>query len=79
MMRAFNSREGLTREHDVLPPKLARPRAGGPSDGAFIDPEELEEAKDAYYAMCGWDDQGCPTRAKLRELSVEWVADELGL
>jgi aldehyde:ferredoxin oxidoreductase len=79
MMRAFNAREGLTREHDVLPPKLAQPRAGGPSDGAFIDPAELEEAKDSYYGMSGWDDQGCPTRAKLQELSLDWVADELGL
>jgi aldehyde:ferredoxin oxidoreductase len=79
MMRAFNSREGLTREHDVLPPKLAQPRAGGPSDGVFIDLAELEEAKSSYYAMSGWDDQGRPTRAKLQELSLAWVADELGL
>jgi aldehyde:ferredoxin oxidoreductase len=78
MMRAFNSREGLTREHDVLPPKLARPREGGPSDGVFVDPADLEEAKDTYYAMCGWDNQGIPTRGKLEELSLGWVADEIG-
>jgi aldehyde:ferredoxin oxidoreductase len=79
MMRAFNAREGLTRDHDVLPPKLEQPRAGGPSDGALIDPAELEEAKSSYYAMSGWDNQGCPTRAKLQELSLAWVADELRL
>jgi aldehyde:ferredoxin oxidoreductase len=33
MMRAFNTREGFTREHDVLPPKLAQPKREGPSDG----------------------------------------------
>ena len=38
LMRAFNAREGFTREHDVLPPKLAQPKEGGPSDGMFIDP-----------------------------------------
>jgi len=79
MMRAFNAREGFTREHDVLPPKLAQPKEGGPSDGLFVNPQELEAAKDAYYAMCGWDAQGVPTRAKLEELSIGWVADEIGV
>ena len=78
MMRAFNAREGFTREHDVLPPKLAKPRQGGPSDGMFFDPADLEEAKDTYYAMCGWDAQGIPTRDKLEELSIGWVAEVIG-
>jgi aldehyde:ferredoxin oxidoreductase len=79
MMRAFNAREGFTREHDVLPPKLAQPRVGGPSDGLFIDPAELERAKDTYYAMCGWDAQGVPTRGTLEELGLGWVAEVLGV
>jgi aldehyde:ferredoxin oxidoreductase len=79
MMRAFNVREGFTREHDVLPPKLAKPKVGGPSDGLFVDPAELERAKDTYYAMCGWDAQGVPTRGTLEELSLGWVADVLGV
>ncbi|MEJ2211848.1 MAG: aldehyde ferredoxin oxidoreductase family protein [Anaerolineae bacterium] len=79
MMRAFNAREGFTREDDVLPPKLAQPKEGGPSDGVYVDPEELEVAKDLYYAMCGWDEMGVPSRARLEELSLGWVADQLGL
>lgn len=79
MMRAFNAREGFTREDDVLPPKLAQPKEGGPSDGMSIDFEELEAAKDLYYAMCGWDEMGAPTRAKLEELGLGWVGDTLGL
>ena len=79
MMRAFNTREGFTREDDVLPPKLAQPRIGGPSDGLFIDPAELERAKDTYYAMCGWDAQGVPTRGTLEALGLGWVAEVLGL
>jgi aldehyde:ferredoxin oxidoreductase len=78
MMRAFNAREGFTREDDVLPAKLARPKVGGPSDGAYIDPEDLEAAKDLYYAMCGWDEGGVPTRPKLEELGLAWVADQIG-
>jgi aldehyde:ferredoxin oxidoreductase len=79
MMRAFNAREGFTREHDVLPPKLAQAKEAGPTDGVFVDPADLERAKDTYYAMCGWDEQGIPTRAKLEELSLGWVADEIDL
>jgi aldehyde:ferredoxin oxidoreductase len=79
MMRAFNAREGFTREHDVLPPKVAKPKEGGLSDGMFVDAAELERAKDTYYAMCGWDDQGIPKRAKLEELGLGWVADEIGV
>ena len=71
LMRAFNAREGFTRKDDVLPPKLFKPKEGGPTDGALVDPDELERAKDTYYAMCGWDEQGIPTRAKLEELSLD--------
>jgi aldehyde:ferredoxin oxidoreductase len=78
MMRAFNAREGLDRDQDVLPPKLAKPRVGGPSDGAFIEPADLERAKDVYYAMCGWDERGIPTRGKLAELDLGWVAEAIG-
>jgi aldehyde:ferredoxin oxidoreductase len=78
LMRAFNAREGFTRGDDVLPPKLSKPKEGGPSDGALIDPAELEKAKDTYYAMCGWDNEGIPTRGKLEELGIGWVAGILG-
>ena len=77
MMRAFNAREGFDREHDLLPPKLAQPREGGASDGYTFDPAELESAKDTYYAMSGWNANGIPTRAKLEELGIGWVADQL--
>ncbi len=77
MMRAFNVRHGLGRQDDVLPAKLAQPRAGGASDGIAIDFGELEQAKDLYYAMCGWSPEGVPTRARLEELSLGWVADLL--
>ena len=79
MMRAFNVRAGFTRDDDVLPPKLTVPKEGGPSHGFYIDPAELEKAKDTYYAMSGWDAQGVPTRGKLEELGIGWVADEIGV
>jgi aldehyde:ferredoxin oxidoreductase len=79
MLRAFNAREGVGSERDTVPPKLLIPLQGGASDGAAVTAEEVEAAKALYYEMAGWDEEGCPTRAKLEELALGWLADELGL
>ncbi|HZD10313.1 MAG TPA: aldehyde ferredoxin oxidoreductase C-terminal domain-containing protein, partial [Candidatus Binatia bacterium] len=81
MMRAFNAREGLSRDHDTLPKKLFRkPLEGGRSDGIKLDEQELSGAIDQYYAMAGWDlETGIPTRETLVAIGLEWVADDLGL
>jgi aldehyde:ferredoxin oxidoreductase len=78
MLRAYNAREGIGREADILPKKLHKALVGGKSDGIFVPPEEVEAAKDVYYAMAGWEvATGIPTRAKLEELGLNWVADML--
>ncbi len=78
MMRAFNAREGLDRKDDVLPEKLFKPLKGGVSDGWKLDRAEVESALDKYFEFCGWDVKtGNPTRAKLEELDLGWVADQL--
>ena len=80
LQRAFNAREGFTRDDDKLPKKLSKALKGGRSDGFNFTAEELEEAKDVYYALSGWDvATGTPTREKLSELQLSWVADDLGL
>ncbi|MBS3784000.1 MAG: aldehyde ferredoxin oxidoreductase C-terminal domain-containing protein, partial [Anaerolineae bacterium] len=79
MLRAFNLREGAGAAEDTLPAKMTMPLEGGPSDGIAVAEEEVEKAKLLYYRMAGWDDQGCPTRAKLEELALGWLADHLDL
>lgn len=80
MLRAFNAREGIGREADTLPKKLHKALVGGKSDGLFVPPEEVEQAKDTYYAMAGWDvATGTPTRARLEQLDLAWVADLVGV
>ncbi len=75
MMRAFNAREGFTRENDRLPKKLEKALVGGESDGVFLSPEDLEIAKDTYYEMAGWDiETGTPKDAKLAELGLGWIS-----
>ncbi len=76
LQRAFNAREGLTRADDSLPKKLTKELKGGRSDGFKFTAEELEIAKDQYYAHSGWDAAtGNPTREKLESLDLAWVAD----
>jgi aldehyde:ferredoxin oxidoreductase len=51
---------------------------GGASDGIVLTEKEIEDAKDIYYQMAGWDvASGTPTRTKLEELELGWVADLL--
>jgi aldehyde:ferredoxin oxidoreductase len=74
MLRAFNAREGVGREDDILPKKIQTALEGGASDGKFIDKEELRKAQDLYYSMAGWDvSTGMPTREKLEELGLGWI------
>ncbi|HSB89975.1 MAG TPA: aldehyde ferredoxin oxidoreductase family protein [Anaerolineales bacterium] len=78
LLRAYNAREGIGREADVLPKKMQKALVGGRSDGLVVSPEEVEGAKDIYYAMAGWDvATGTPTRRKLEQLELGWVADLL--
>jgi aldehyde:ferredoxin oxidoreductase len=79
LLRAFNAREGVGAEADTMPAKLLIPLQGGASDGVAVNAEEVETAKALYYQMAGWDEDGRPTRAKLEELALGWVADELAL
>jgi aldehyde:ferredoxin oxidoreductase len=75
MMRAFNAREGVGRDKDTLPKKLFKPLKGGKSDGMFIPPEEIAAALDTYYELAGWDKRtGNPTKEKLADLGLEWIA-----
>jgi aldehyde:ferredoxin oxidoreductase len=81
LLRAFNAREGIGKDADVLPKKLFQPLAGkGPTAGVALTTEEFEHARDSYYRLAGFDTgTGYPTRAKLAELGLEWVAEKVPL
>lgn len=81
LMRAYNAREGLTRDHDTLPKKLfTKPLSGGRSDGIVLDPAELEAGITLYFEQAGWDvETGVPRRVTLEEVDLGWVAEELGV
>lgn len=75
LQRVFNAREGLTRDDDVLPKRIFEPLQGGASDGMVVTPEEIEQAKDFYYRLAGWDvETGNPDAQRLEEIGIGWAA-----
>jgi len=76
MMRYFNAREGFSKKEDTLPERIFQPLPDGPSQGICVDKQKFYAARDTYYAMAGWDtENGNPTDAVLRKLSLGWMLD----
>jgi len=74
--RAFLVREGITRKDDTMPGRFLRePFTNGNSKGSVF---ELEPMLNEYYAERGWNLQtGIPTRQKLKQLDLGYVADAI--
>ncbi len=80
MTRAFNFREGFTVKDDWLPDRFFHPHNVGALSRTAIDPEQFRRARRTYYMMNGWNEEtGAPTREKLEELDVGWVAEKAGI
>ncbi len=80
LARAFNALEGQTVEDDHLPRRFFSPLgADTPAlEGVAIEEGRLRKALITYYGMAGWDPAtGTPTRERLEELDIGWVAEEL--
>jgi aldehyde:ferredoxin oxidoreductase len=89
--RALMVREGRRREQDHLAPEFAVPTSqpiwygnyeDGPTeeDNMSVDPVYFNnQLLDSWYQLLGWTSAGIPTRARLKELGVEDIADKLKL
>lgn len=76
LARAFNARENFTRDDDTLPERFFLDSDIGQSAEVGIYREHLEEALTIFYQMKGWDPStGVPTKVKLEELNIGWVAE----
>jgi aldehyde:ferredoxin oxidoreductase len=81
LARTFNVREGFSRADDTFPERLmTEPLQSGASKGHMISREDLKTMLDEYYTVRGWNlATGIPTRGKLVELGLGYVADQLGV
>lgn len=66
LVRANNIRRGLRRKDERPPDDHWKKR--------FPDLEK--ELLDSYYELKGWNEDGIPTKESLRELSLDYVAEE---
>ena len=66
LVRAINIRRGMRRKDDAPPANHWKKRF----------PELEKELLDTYYQFKGWNDQGIPTQAALKELGLDYVAED---
>jgi aldehyde:ferredoxin oxidoreductase len=72
--RCFNMREGFTRADDTVPPRMYKEALSvGAAKGKILKVDEIESLLDSYYADRGWDKNGVPTKARLKELGLDFV------
>jgi aldehyde:ferredoxin oxidoreductase len=78
LCRAFNVREEITRKDDKLPKRFTEPLPEGPYKGEAFPEDVFERMLTQFYRLRGWDEKtGIPTREKLEELELGYVADKL--
>ncbi len=65
--RALNNRRGMSRKDEKPPADHWKRRW----------PELEENLLSTYYKFKGWNDDGIPTRERLHELDLDYVADDL--
>jgi aldehyde:ferredoxin oxidoreductase len=77
MMRAFNVAAGLTKEDDLLPPRMYEPLVGGGTMGKVINEIEYRKALETFYELAGWDEDGKPKESRLIALDLDWVIGKI--
>jgi len=76
--KAFNVREGWTRQDDYPPPRIFNdPVPTGPFKGTRLTKQEYDMMLDAYYKYRDWTNEGIPTKEKLKSLGLEDVTKDL--
>jgi len=71
LSRLFNLREGLTAADDRLPRRVMKAFESGPLAGVEITQEALIEARDYWYGLMGWTQEGVPTEARIVALDLD--------
>jgi aldehyde:ferredoxin oxidoreductase len=78
LMRAYNLRTGIGKEHDRPSARYGSTPVDGPSAGISILPH-WEAMLRNYYELLGWDpDTGIPLPSTLESLGIGYVDEELG-
>jgi len=79
LTRSFWVREvnDFGRQYDLPPERVYDPLPSGPAKGMHLTEEKVKRMLDEYYELRGWDKNGIPREAKLKELGLAEVAKDL--
>ena len=70
--RIILNREGIRRKDDQMPERILREAVpSGPIEGRVLTQEMYDQMLDEYYHARGWDGDGVPTPATIREIGLE--------
>jgi aldehyde:ferredoxin oxidoreductase len=75
--RAFNIREGMCRKDDTLPERFFVEKVT-PFGRTGLNKAKFQAMLDEYYTFRGWDEEGVPTKEKLDELNLDYIAEQIG-
>ena len=81
LLKAYSVRQGFTRKDDEWPERFYKESVPeGPSKGASLSRDKMHRLLSEFYEVTGWDKKlGIPSKKKLLELGLDYVADELWL
>ncbi len=75
LTRLFNTREGFSKQHDLIPPRIyLDPLPEGSPKGKVVSARDFESMLTEYYRLWGWDEQGKPNKSSVMELGLADLA-----
>jgi len=78
IMRAYNVREGIRKEHDDWPQRFYDQPLRQEGETHLLSKEKMDNVLSRYYELMGWNAKtGIPTQEKLMKLQLYDVADDL--
>ncbi|MHA1339901.1 MAG: aldehyde ferredoxin oxidoreductase family protein [Promethearchaeota archaeon] len=76
LTRLFNIREGFSKEDDTLPLRIINEaHKEGPAKNVIFD--NFEQARNKYYSLMGWDENGIPKKTLLKELKIDSLINQI--
>ena len=70
LSRLFNLREGFTAADDRLPKRVMTAFRDGPLAGVEITEEAFHAARQMWYGLMGWTEEGVPTPERMQKLGL---------
>ncbi len=71
LCRLFNIREGFTADDDKLPKRIMKAFESGPLEGVEITDEAFYGARNYWYGLMGWTQEGVPTAERVSDLGLD--------